>query len=74
MRPANLPIHNDRTQLLLKCLYGKMQNANECFNGMIWQRISKIYYVGLGNLNYHQSVSTVKQKMQMNEYIMLDIL
>ena len=27
--------------LLEKCLYGKTQNQNESFNGMIWQRIPK---------------------------------
>ena len=53
VRSAILPIYNDLTkpEMLIKCLHGKTQNANECFNGMIWQRIPKIYYVGLQNCN-----------------------
>ena len=39
VRSAILPIYNDLTkpEMLIKCLHGKTQNANECFNGMIWQ-------------------------------------
>ena len=38
---AILPIYNDLTkpEILSRCLHGKTQNANECFNGVIWQRI-----------------------------------
>ena len=54
VRSAILPIYNDLTkpEMLIKCLHGKTQNANECFNGMIWQRIPKIYYVGLQKLQF----------------------
>ncbi|XP_077550765.1 uncharacterized protein LOC144164042 [Haemaphysalis longicornis] len=31
-------------ELLMKCLHGKTQNANECFNGLIWQRAPKGVY------------------------------
>ena len=30
---------------LVKCLHGKTQNANESFNGMIWDRIPKDMFV-----------------------------
>ena len=36
--------------MLEKCLHGKMQNANECFNGMIWERLPKTKYVGCEKL------------------------
>ena len=36
--------------MIQKCLHGKTQNANECFNGMIWERLPKKQYVGLGKL------------------------
>ena len=31
--------------LLKKCLYGKTQNANESFNGTIWNRIPKARFI-----------------------------
>lgn len=34
-------------ELLEKCLHGKTQNANESFNGIIWQRIPKEVFVSL---------------------------
>lgn len=37
-------------KLLKKCLHGKTQNANESFNGMIWNRIPKTRYCGLSKL------------------------
>lgn len=33
--------------LLEKCLHGKTQNANESFNGVLWQRVPKNNFVGL---------------------------
>ena len=33
-----------------KCLYGKTHNQNECFNGIIWERIPKTVYVGYDQL------------------------
>ena len=53
IRKAILPIYNDLTkpELLQKCLHGKTQNANESFNGMIWNRIPKATHVGLNNLS-----------------------
>ena len=43
------PIFQDLSSddLLSKCLHGKTQNANESFNGMVWERIPKTDYVGL---------------------------
>ena len=40
------PIYNDlsTSELLEKCLYGKTQNQNELFNGMVWDRIPKSTY------------------------------
>ena len=52
VRSAILAIYNDLTkpEIPSRCHHGKTQKANECFNGMIWQRIPKIYYVGLEKL------------------------
>ena len=33
--------------MLKKCLHGKIQNANESFNEMIWNRVLKATHVGL---------------------------
>lgn len=33
--------------LLSKCLHGRTQNANECYNAMIWERVPKSTYVSL---------------------------
>ena len=41
-----------RDNLLEKCLHGRTQNANESFNGMVWQRIPKVTYVGLDLLHF----------------------
>ena len=35
-----------------KCLHGKTQNANESFNGMIWNRIPKANHVALNTLTF----------------------
>ena len=37
--------------MLNKCLYGKTQNANESFNGMIWNRVLKATHVGIDVLS-----------------------
>lgn len=37
-------------ELLSKCLHGKTQNANESFNGIIWQRVPKNVFVCLKTL------------------------
>ncbi|GFV71962.1 uncharacterized protein TNCV_2458951 [Trichonephila clavipes] len=34
-------------ELLTKCLHGKIQNSNECLNGVIWQRVPKEVFVCL---------------------------
>ena len=54
VRQAILPIYTDLTipELLQKCLHGKTQNANESFNGMIWERIPKIHFVRLDKLQF----------------------
>ena len=51
IRRAILPAYTGLTKpkLLIKCLHGKTQNANQSFNGMIWERI---HYVGLGKLEF----------------------
>ena len=36
--------------MLKKCLHGKTQNANESFNGTIWNWIPKATHVGLSTL------------------------
>lgn len=37
-------------ELLSKCLHGKTQNANESFNGILWQRVPKDVFVCLKTL------------------------
>ena len=36
---------------LAKCLHGRTQNANESFNGMIWNRVPKANHVAIGILS-----------------------
>ena len=40
-----------RNLKLKKCLHGKTQNANESFNGMIWNRIPKATHIGINNIS-----------------------
>ena len=49
VRQAILPTYNDLCQRenLVKCLHGRTQNANESFNGMIWNCVPKANHVGL---------------------------
>ena len=37
-------------KLLEKCLHGRTQNPNECFNWCVWDRIPKTTFVGLQTL------------------------
>lgn len=39
-------------QLLKKCLNGKTQNANEAFNGVLWQILPKEVFVELQTLRF----------------------
>lgn len=43
------PIYEDLSdaQLLAKCLHGNTQNANECFNKVVWSRCPKEVWVGV---------------------------
>ena len=41
---------------LEKCLHGKSQNANEIFNGTIWERVPKNTFVTLPNLKFELGV------------------
>jgi len=54
VRKALLPIYNDlcRDEMLSECLHGKTQNANESYNGMIWNRVPKHTHVGLQNFSF----------------------
>ena len=40
--------------LLMKCLHGKIQNQNESFNGMIWNRVPKSRFI-----KYKQFATTI---------------
>ena len=53
VRKAILPIYQDlcKRSNLEKCLHGKTQNANESFNGMVWNRVPKATHVGLNILS-----------------------
>ena len=49
IRKVILPIYCDlcKPENLAKSLHGRTQNANESFNGMIWNRVPKHTHVGL---------------------------
>ena len=49
IRKSILPVYNVlcHPDMLAKCLHGKTQNANESFNGMIWNRVPTNVRVGL---------------------------
>ena len=53
VRKAILPIYKSlcKAEMLEKCLHGNTQNANESFNGMIWNRVPKATHVGLDVLS-----------------------
>lgn len=46
-------IYEDRAQekLLERCLHGKTQNPNECFNKCIWKRVPKTDFFSLNTLH-----------------------
>ena len=50
IRPIYLEL--SKQSELVKCLHGKTQNANESFNGMIWDRIPKDMFVLLPSLQF----------------------
>ena len=50
LRPIFLDLSKD--ELLQKCLHGKTQNQNECFNGTVWNRLPKTQYVGLDQFEF----------------------
>ena len=50
IRPIFLELSKDSE--LEQCLHGKIQNANESFNGTIWKRIPKTTFVTLPNLEF----------------------
>ncbi|GFU35528.1 uncharacterized protein TNCV_3852711 [Trichonephila clavipes] len=39
-------------QILSKCLHGRTQNANECFNGIVWQKVPKEVFVSLKPIKF----------------------
>ncbi|GFW11707.1 uncharacterized protein TNCV_43421 [Trichonephila clavipes] len=39
-------------QILSKCLHGCTQNANECFNGIVWQKAPKEVFVSLKTIKF----------------------
>ena len=51
-RKLLLPIYKELSneELLRKCLHGKTQNQNECFNALIWQRLPKTKFNALTQL------------------------
>ena len=54
IRPIFLEFSKDTE--LEKCLHGKSQNANDIFNGTIWERIPKNTFVTLPNLKFELGV------------------
>ena len=53
VRKTILPVFVDlcKPEHLSKCIHGKTQNANESFNGMIWNRVPKATHVGIDVLS-----------------------
>ena len=53
VRRAILPSYQSlcKSEMLEKCLHGKTRNANESFNGMIWNSVTKATHVGLDVLS-----------------------
>ena len=45
-------------------MHGKTQNANESFNGTIWERIAKNTFATLPNLDVHDSVAHCNIRMK----------
>jgi len=47
------PVFQDLTNenLLKGCLGGYTQNANECFNSVLWSRLPKNIFIGIDNFN-----------------------
>ncbi|GFT60688.1 uncharacterized protein TNCV_3584051 [Trichonephila clavipes] len=39
-------------QILSKCLHGRTQNANKCFNGIVWQKVPKEVFVSLKTIKF----------------------
>ncbi|GFW04035.1 uncharacterized protein TNCV_2051511 [Trichonephila clavipes] len=39
-------------QVLSKCLHGRTQNANECFSGIVWQKVPKEVFVSLKTIKF----------------------
>ena len=64
-------------KILKKCLHGRTQNANESFNGTIWNRIPKATHVGLSTLcsGVYDAVSHLKygQKAALDTIRLFDI-
>ena len=64
-------------KILKKCIHGKTQNANESFNGTIWNRIPKATHVGLSTLcsGVYDAVSHLKygQKAALDTIRLFDI-
>lgn len=47
-------------KLLMKCLHGKTQNANECFNGVLWNFIPKQSFVELQTLQLGSYIAVLQ--------------
>ena len=48
VRPIYMDLINPKE--IQKCLHGKIQNQNESYNSMIWERVPKITYCGKDKL------------------------
>lgn len=46
--------------LLKKCLHGKTQNANEAFNGVLWQILPKEVFVELQTLRFGACIAVIQ--------------
>lgn len=47
-------------ELLKKCLHGKTQNANESFNGVLWNYVPKLHFVELTSLQLGSYIAVLQ--------------
>ena len=61
VRAAILPLCYNlcKRENLSKCLLGRTYNANESFNGMIWNRLPKANHVGTDGLGVYDVIAQI---------------
>lgn len=56
------PVYEElsKDELLEKCLHGKTQNSNECFNNSLWRMAPKTDFSGLATLELSTHLAVLK--------------